>query len=240
MFDKRKMQLKAEMNNSKIKAICCTADVWSCRYKRNSYLCITADYVIDNVKNSVTLAMKKLNKSQTGDNLALTMKNILEDYGIFNKVNAFTTDNGANIKKAVKLMDKYNNPFLLHVTNLIIKDLFYDNKRILVIIKKITNVINKIKKSPKLSRELRELQKSYFDLYGTNADCKSYRDYYSIYEAEHNTILENDDMDLHEDLSSYDSDNSINDNVNHNINIVNNDNQMDITDYSHNNVNDLN
>lgn len=100
-YDSMKTNLIAHFKKQSY--LCCTADVWSHRNK--SYLGVSAHFLDDDlVRKSYILAFKNLTKRHTFDYLAHLLHEILNEYEIpIEKVTHFVTDGGSNFCKAFRV-----------------------------------------------------------------------------------------------------------------------------------------
>ena len=80
-----------------------TADIWTDVLNTVSYLGITAHYIFEKELKSTAIGVTELTERHTSDVIGKWMKNIIEEWHISDqKIVVFVTDNGSNIKKAVK------------------------------------------------------------------------------------------------------------------------------------------
>lgn len=92
----------------KSRKIALQLDLASCENKH--ILGIDADYVENGVRYTRSLAMINLKERSTGMNIAKHVLNVLKAYSIkLRNVNSITTDNGANVVLAVKILKAYKN-----------------------------------------------------------------------------------------------------------------------------------
>ena len=80
-----------------------TLDIWTSR-RMHGYFAVTVHFITQEWKmKSYLLCCRQLKGSHTGENIRLEYENIIEEYGIEEKVFKAVTDNGSNMVKAFKL-----------------------------------------------------------------------------------------------------------------------------------------
>lgn len=80
-----------------------TADIWTDVLNTVSYLGITAHYEFDRELKATTIGVTEMTERHTSEVIGRWMKTILQDWHIDDKkIVVVVTDNGANIKKAVR------------------------------------------------------------------------------------------------------------------------------------------
>lgn len=88
-----------------------------------SYITVTCHFIYDNNLYSPVLAIREVFDSHTGLNIATTLKNIFNEWGITNKIVTIVSDNGSNIKNAInEHLLKYRHPCVAHTHNLSINE----------------------------------------------------------------------------------------------------------------------
>lgn len=138
-----------------------TADGWSAD-NSSQFLGVTcttldADWKMD----TYTLACREMNVAHTGMNIANTIMEVLEEFGVHKeKVVAVTTDRGANMLAAVKELGLNSVPCFAHVLNTIVSKL-WDHASIKPTMQKIRKMHNVLAFSPKAQRTLQELQNTH-------------------------------------------------------------------------------
>jgi len=102
-----------------------TTDMWTSR-ANEGYITITCHFVSNNFKlESEILAKRQLldSTNHTASNIAETMKAVLEDWGVTNKVVCIVTDNDATMVKAFRLLQYKHLPCVPHTINLLVQDI---------------------------------------------------------------------------------------------------------------------
>ncbi|XP_037958832.1 zinc finger BED domain-containing protein 4-like [Teleopsis dalmanni] len=103
------------------KTISLTTDMWTSN-ANESYLAVTAHFISQNWKfNSCLLSCVECRFQHTSENLAAEIKRIIDEWRLTNKIFAVTTDNAANIIRAVTLCGWCHVPCFAHTLNLIIQ-----------------------------------------------------------------------------------------------------------------------
>lgn len=121
-FQTGKKELKKMLNQIKICAI--TTDIWT-SINMQSFITITCHFLIDNKLESAVLATRIIQGNHTAVNIATTIDSILTEFGILQKVKCVVTDNAANMKAAVTLINKgkpRHLPCVAHTLNLVVSD----------------------------------------------------------------------------------------------------------------------
>jgi len=93
-----------------------TTDMWTSR-ANEGYITITCHFVSNNFKlESEILAKRQLldSTNHTASNIAKTMKAVLQDWGVTNKVVCIVTDNDATMVKACRLLQYKHLPCVAH------------------------------------------------------------------------------------------------------------------------------
>jgi hypothetical protein len=85
-------------------SVCITTDMWTAR-NRQGFLGVTCSFLDKNfIIHEVTLTVEYVRYPHTGENISDTLFTILDEWGLREKVHIIVTDNGANMKKAIKDM----------------------------------------------------------------------------------------------------------------------------------------
>ncbi|XP_029160189.1 zinc finger BED domain-containing protein 6-like, partial [Nylanderia fulva] len=153
----------------------CVSDGWTSN-ANESYLGITCHFFkVTNflTLHSTTLDVILIEKDETANNLSQLIRNCLTDWEIFDKVNHIVTDNAANMKLTVELLNKKHFPCFAHSLNLVLKNAITkcNNKEVLSIITKCKNLVTFFHHSSKASRMLKEANKKLAEE-GETVPCK--------------------------------------------------------------------
>ncbi|KAL4153182.1 hypothetical protein QTP88_001015 [Uroleucon formosanum] len=151
--------------NSKLKSmlettadLSITTDMWTSDSNK-SYITVTCHFIFDNHLYSPVLTTREVFDSHTGLNIATTLKNIFNEWGITNKIVTIVSDNGSNIKNAInEHLLKYHHPCVAHTLNLSINEEINGNLNIIQILKKCRTIVSHFKHSSYANGKLREFQ----------------------------------------------------------------------------------
>lgn len=100
-YNELKIKIKNEI--ASVESICLTSDIQTHNHTMQSYIGMTAHYLKDIEIFSVEIGAQLMEDRKNIANIRKELRKICEDQGISdNKISAVVTDNGANIKGAVK------------------------------------------------------------------------------------------------------------------------------------------
>lgn len=121
MYDEVKAILKSQLENVKYCSV--TTDGWTSKSGTN-YLTVTCHYIYKFELKSAVLATQPLNCefNHGSSNIAETLKSILTDWNVFEKIETIVTDNAASMKKACEILQKKHLPCFSHTLNLVVQD----------------------------------------------------------------------------------------------------------------------
>lgn len=146
----------------KVHAISVTIDGWTSN-ANESYLGIICYFFEGILDSSLALHCTALDvilieKDETAYNLSQLIRNCLIEWEIFDKVNHIMTDNAANMKLSVELLNKKHFPCFAHSLNLVLKNAVIkcNNNEVLSVITKCKTLVTFFHHSPKASRMLKE------------------------------------------------------------------------------------
>ena len=94
--------------------VCLTLDIWSSRQMR-SYLGISAHYILEWEMKTIVLACKRFQGRHTADNIMQEYEEIVQHFGIGDKVTNIVTDNASNMIAAFALPG-FTEPMIKSVT----------------------------------------------------------------------------------------------------------------------------
>lgn len=125
---------------SGIKYVGITTDIWTST-ATESYICVSCHFIDQefNLKRAI-LSTKQLEKNHTSENIAQALREIFEEWKIYDKITCIVTDNAASMLKACELLRKKNLPCFAHTLNLAVQENF-----------KIPDVQNVIKKCKEIA-----------------------------------------------------------------------------------------
>ena len=114
-----KEKVKTELG--KIEHVAITADGWTSTKQKLGYVAATVHYFVkDLIMKSISLGVKRLPGSHTGERLADTIRAICDEFNIFNKVVSMTGDNAKNMHVAAKHLKLPYISCFAHVLNRIV------------------------------------------------------------------------------------------------------------------------
>ncbi|XP_058983790.1 E3 SUMO-protein ligase ZBED1-like [Musca domestica] len=122
MYNETKSKLQTILNGLQHCAI--TTDLWTSR-ANESYPTVTCHFVTkDFVLRTAVLSTKKLlcSTNHNAENISISMRAVLEEWGLMEKVVAVVSDNASSMLKACELLQKRNLPCFAHTINLVVQD----------------------------------------------------------------------------------------------------------------------
>ncbi|XP_008178503.1 zinc finger BED domain-containing protein 1-like [Acyrthosiphon pisum] len=135
-----------------------TTDIWTSD-NNIAYLTVTCHFIFDDRLYSPVLATREMRESHTGVNIANLLSNILNEWGIKDKIVTIVSDNGSNIKNAINAhLRKHHHPCVAHTLNLSTNEAIMSNKDFLDVLKKCRTLVGHFKHSVFASEKLKELQ----------------------------------------------------------------------------------
>lgn len=148
--------VKEEMHLAK--NICLTTDVWTDSLNAKSFLGITSHYLLNNKYKSVTIGVTDLVERHTAENLQQWLLSNIVEWNIqLESIVAITSDNGANIKKAIIEgfgLDKYF-PCFAHTLNLVPSRIIEKDETVSELCRKVKAIVAYFKKSVAAMDQLR-------------------------------------------------------------------------------------
>ena len=142
-------------------SVCLTTDMWTAR-NRQGFLGVTCSFLDKNFTiHEIILTVEHVRYLYTSQHIADTLFSILGEWDLKEKVHIIVTDNGANIKKAIKDMSYISNnitwqPCTAHTLQLIIGKGLNPVKLLVLRAKKLIDFFLR----PKQSERLEEIQKT--------------------------------------------------------------------------------
>lgn len=137
-----------------------TTDMWTGR-NRQGFLGVTCSFLDKNFNiHEIILTIEHIRYPHTAQNISDSLFVILDQWGLRDKVNVIVTDNGANMKKAIKDMNEINQnikwqPCAAHTLQLAIGKGLNSVKLLVLRAKKLVDFFLR----PKQSQRLEEIQK---------------------------------------------------------------------------------
>ncbi|XP_029994695.1 zinc finger BED domain-containing protein 4-like [Sphaeramia orbicularis] len=103
LYDRTKEKIKEDLN--KADAVCLTTDMWS-SINMDGYLGVTGHFVTPDSKlATVLLGVSGFEQSHTAQHIAEAQRLLMANWGITGKVHCMVTDNAANMKLSVQLLN---------------------------------------------------------------------------------------------------------------------------------------
>ncbi|XP_034073833.1 zinc finger BED domain-containing protein 1-like [Gymnodraco acuticeps] len=102
---------------SGVSKVAITSDGWT-SISQDHYLTVTAHYIIEGKMRQKVLRTKAIYTAQTGQVVAEEIGEILQEFGIMNKIAAVTVDNAANMDVAIKRLNFIKLGCFAHTLNL--------------------------------------------------------------------------------------------------------------------------
>ena len=120
VYDRNRVLVEKMMSEST--AVSLTSDIWSSR-RSQGYLTITAHFITPNWElKSCVLSTERILGAHTGENIAECIKVVMTQWNIVNKVFAMVSDNAANMKKAVDMLNLKHVPCFAHTLHLLVNE----------------------------------------------------------------------------------------------------------------------
>ncbi|CAB5386644.1 unnamed protein product [Rhizophagus irregularis] len=140
------------------KNISLTTDMWTSRGGQG-YIGITCSYVDSNFNlNEITLTVNYVRYPHTAQHITESLEEILEKWNLRDKVFTITTDNAANMKKAISNMNAVEwQECSAHILQLIIGKGLVPVKALIMRVKRLIEFFLR----PKQSERLKDIQKKY-------------------------------------------------------------------------------
>jgi len=152
--------LQEFLHNNSI-SVCLTTDMWTAR-NRQGFLGVTCSFLDKNfIIHEIILTVEYVRYPHTSQHIADTLLTILDEWNLKEKVYFIVTDNGANIKKAIKDMKSSSNnitwqPCTAHTLQLIVGKGLSSVKLLVLRAKRLIDFFLR----PKQSERLEEIQKN--------------------------------------------------------------------------------
>ncbi|KAL0872158.1 hypothetical protein ABMA27_004567 [Loxostege sticticalis] len=142
-----------------INYIALTTDLWTSDSSK-SYMTLTIHFINEDTFKSLTISTREVKDAHTSENLAREIKDVLEtEWNILDKIICVTTDNAANIKKAVvEILQKRHHSCAAHTLNLVAQDAIKDNELLNRLIEKCRGIVAYFRRSNNAAYKLRQVQ----------------------------------------------------------------------------------
>lgn len=139
-------------------AACLTVDGWTSQ-NNDSYYAVTAHYIVDNEPparlSSDLLGCISFKERHTAQNICNMLQQLLQEWGIENKIVAIVSDNAANMVAAVRLGGWRHWGCFAHSINLIVQD---GLKEISIVLQKIKSTVEFFNRSSHAAAQLKSSQ----------------------------------------------------------------------------------
>lgn len=147
-----------ELLKSGAESISFTTDLWI-SHQNDGYIGVTVSWLDQEMKlNKALIGIELLPNSHTSENIKNCLNAILESWNLKDKCFAATTDNGANIKKAISLMNIESIGCAAYTLHLSVTKGLVPLKQF---IKRVNNFIHFFALSPKQMGQLKGAQKDW-------------------------------------------------------------------------------
>lgn len=123
LYSQIKTRLLSILRN--IENVAITTDIWTSA-NTQSYLTLTCHFILYDDLKSYVITTTKLSEQHTGPYLANVMKKYFGEWGISKKISAIVSDNAANIRNAIRILNYENLPCTAHTLNLVVNDILKD------------------------------------------------------------------------------------------------------------------
>lgn len=110
-----KSNIISELND--VSKVAITSDGWT-SLTQDHYPIVTAHYIVEGKMKQKVLRTKAVYTSQTGPALAEKISDILQEFGIIDKIAAVTVDNATNMNVAIKRLHFIKLACFAHTLNL--------------------------------------------------------------------------------------------------------------------------
>lgn len=138
-----KLLEEVKLNIQSGTAICLTTDGWT-SMSHSSYLAVTAHFIDSNTElKTYLLACVEFNESHLAVNIANSIKDIADEFGIANKIAAVVTDNASNVVAAIRTGNWRWIGCFAHSLNLVVQTSLLKIEDILKKVKKIVEFFHR-------------------------------------------------------------------------------------------------
>ncbi|XP_030751374.1 zinc finger BED domain-containing protein 1-like [Sitophilus oryzae] len=138
--------------------VAATTDIWTSDSNK-AYISVTIHFIYNDQMFSRNIATKELEDvHHTGENIARALNSIFQEWNINNKIVTVVSDNGANIKNAIRQMNVHHHPCIAHTLNLTVNESLDNIPLLNTVIKKCRSLVGHFKHSVAASQILKEMQ----------------------------------------------------------------------------------
>lgn len=162
IYDNVRTAINEELKT--INNIAFTTDIWTSR-KNYSFITVTVHFINDKWElKSVTLSTKEFSEQHSAYNISIKLKDIINEWGLHNKIIACVHDNGRNIKNSIiqnKDVFGYSVSCFAHTLQLAINRGLDNVDEIKNVITRCSKIVGHFKHSSRASTLLRETQNQF-------------------------------------------------------------------------------
>ncbi len=148
---------KLKTDLAKTPWISLTTDMWSSR-TNSAFLNITAHYLLEDKIITKVLSCERFPQRHTGENIKEALLKTLQEFEIQSKVVTVTTDNAHNMKNAVKGAGLQELGCMAHTLNLCAQEVLDKDPDLMVVRKKIKEIVKATRTSHNVKVELENCQ----------------------------------------------------------------------------------
>lgn len=158
-FDKAQARLKAKLEMAPSVGV--TSDLWTST-NNSSFMALTCHWwdARDENLSSAVLDCHRIQGRHTAERIQEEAEQVLQRFGIREKVLAFITDNGSNIRKAVKSMGIERISCYAHLLNLVATESFKAVPELQEVRDKVSRVVKLTRQSTNAKEKLDQIQES--------------------------------------------------------------------------------
>lgn len=136
-----------------------TSDMWSSS-SNQSYVSLTIHFIDANwQRKMIVLSCQPIYETHTAENIASTLRGILEEWGLLSKIHIFVRDSGANMIAAMEEGSFDSVPCFLHTLHLVVQNGLLCQRTVIDMQARLTNFISHYRRSTMLKHKLREIQR---------------------------------------------------------------------------------
>lgn len=161
LYDDTRRQVKRELEHAfdgGTNTIAFTADMWTSR-SNHSFLSLTCHLVVPDFQlKTFLLSTRAVMESHTASNIASALDDVSNEWDIPSHVTVhIVTDNGRNIRAAVRQLPWFERSCFAHTLQLSISDAFAETPTATAVCKKARAIVGHYKHSPSASHKLETL-----------------------------------------------------------------------------------
>ena len=137
-----------------------TTDIWTSENSSCSFISLTVHFVNSSFAfKNYMLCNKALTELHTGETIATTLRSCLTEWNIlFEKISCFITDNGANVKKGINILEADNKFCAAHTLQLVVNAALTCNATLIGCIGTVRKIVAHFRHSTSASDELKKIQ----------------------------------------------------------------------------------